>query len=141
MHYQPRVFVLASCFALMLGCDSQTSSSASQNVQTLTVTASAYNSIGAQTDEHPALAAWGDELRPGMKAIAVSRDLLAQGLTYQTSVTIEGLEGEYLVLDKMNKRWKNKIDIYMGENTQAAKTWGVRQVTIRWVADEDESAN
>ncbi len=32
----------------------------------------------------------------------------------------------------MNKRWKKKIDIYMGCNLKRARKWGKRKVTIRW---------
>ena len=63
--------------------------------QRLQVTASAYNSVRAQTNDDPTLTAWGDRLRPGMKAIAVSRDLLDLGLTHGVRVRIEGLRGEY----------------------------------------------
>ena len=62
----------------------------------------------------------------------MSRDLLDRGLTNGTYVTIDGLHGKYKVLDKMNKRWKKKIDIYMGTNLKKAKRWGKRKVTIRW---------
>jgi len=97
------------------------------------VTASAYNSLPSQTTvENPALTAWGDTLEPGMKAIAVSRDLVKEGLTHKVKVRIEGLEGEYVVRDKMHKRWKRKIDIYMGEDVEAARDWGKRSVRISW---------
>jgi 3D (Asp-Asp-Asp) domain-containing protein len=96
------------------------------------VVASAYNSLAAQTGATPTVAAWGDRLEPGMRAIAVSRDLLDAGLTRGARVWIDGLEGEYVVLDKMAKRWRNKIDIYMGEDVAAARSWGVREVRIRW---------
>ena len=99
----------------------------------LRVTATAYNSIPSQTDGNPNLAAWGDHLSPGMKAIAVSRDLLVQhGLTRGDSVKIAGLDGEYVVLDKMHSRWRKKIDIYMGKDRRAAQRWGRRNVTILW---------
>ena len=78
------------------------------------------------------LAAWGDMLKPGMKAIAVSRDLIDLGLTHRTEVKIEGLEGTYIVRDKMNKRWTKKIDIFMGMDLQKARKWGKRKVTIHW---------
>lgn len=48
------------------------------NSNNLRVTATAYNSHSSQTDSTPNIAAWGDRLRPGMKAIAISRDLLHQ---------------------------------------------------------------
>ncbi|WP_432697287.1 3D domain-containing protein [Marinobacterium sp. YM272] len=106
----------------------------------LQVKASAYNSVPEQTNDQPSIAAWGDELRPGMKVVAVSRDLLRHhGLTYGTEVRIEGLKGRYVVMDKMNKRWSRKIDIYMGENVEAALNWGVREVTITWQAPAAES--
>ncbi|SDL49217.1 3D (Asp-Asp-Asp) domain-containing protein [Maridesulfovibrio ferrireducens] len=102
------------------------------NKMTMKVAASAYTSHVAQTSSTPFIGAWGDELKPGMKAIAVSRDLIKKGLVRGTAVKIEGLEGKYLVKDKMNKRWTDKIDIYMGLDTKAAKDWGKREVTIEW---------
>lgn len=98
------------------------------------VRASAYNSLPAQTNSQPTRAAWGDELKPGMKVIAVSRDLLSQGLHYGDEVTIEGLKGHYRVIDKMHRRWRHKIDIYMGKDVKAARAWGVRKVEIRLVS-------
>lgn len=100
---------------------------------TMEVSSSAYNSVASQTTEkNPALTAWGDTLKPGMKAIAVSRDLIKMGLTHNTKVKIKGLDGEYLVMDKMNKRWTKKIDIYMGVDVKASKEWGKRNATISW---------
>ena len=99
----------------------------------LHVTATAYTSHVGQTDSTPNIAAWGDRLRPGMKAIAVSRDLLkVYGLKHGQKVRIKGLKGEYAVLDKMNKRWRKKIDIYMGMNKRKAFKWGRRKVEIMW---------
>lgn len=101
--------------------------------KSLHVTATAYTSHAAQTDSTPNIAAWGDRLKPGMKAIAVSRDLLkVHGLKHKQKVRIKGLEGEYVVLDKMNKRWRKKIDIYMGMNKSKAFKWGRRKVEILW---------
>lgn len=104
--------------------------------QSLTVTASAYTSTVGETDSTPNLAAWGDTLKPGMKSIAVSRDLIKLGLTHQQEVRIEGFDGKYTVLDKMNKRWTNKIDIYMGEDVKKANQWGKQEVVIYWI-DQD----
>jgi len=99
-------------------------------LQSLTVLATAYNSVPSQTDGSPDRAAWGDKLKPGMKSIAVSRDLLKMGFTRGVKVKIEGLPGTYVVLDKMNKRWTKRIDIYMGKNVGQARKWGKRRVTI-----------
>jgi 3D (Asp-Asp-Asp) domain-containing protein len=108
------------------------------NERSMVVTASAYNSLADQTNDRPNLAAWGDRLEPGMKAIAVSRDLIALGLGHDARVRIDGLPGEYRVLDKMAKRWSKKIDIYMGVDAKAARNWGVREVTIRWVVPDED---
>ena len=94
--------------------------------ESLSVAASAYNSLPSQTANNPAIAAWGDRLKPGMNAIAVSRDLIKKGLTHGTKVRIKGLPGVYIVRDKMAARWKNKIDIYMGKDVEAALDWGMR---------------
>lgn len=96
------------------------------------VTATAFNSVPAQTDLNPSIAAWGDQLKPGMKVVAVSHDLLDAGLTRGTSLRIEGLEGEYVVLDKTASRHTRRIDIYMGTDVEKARQFGVRQRRIFW---------
>ena len=98
----------------------------------VTVTATAYNSVPDQTLGDPTLAAWGDTLKPGMRAIAVSRDLIDAGLGHRASVRIDGMPGKYHVLDKMNRRWEKRIDIYMGDDVKAAREFGKREVVIRW---------
>ena len=104
----------------------------------LEVVASAYNSLPGQThSDHPNIGAWGDTLKPGMNVIAVSRDLIKLGLTRNQLVEIEGLPGNFRVLDKMNQRWTQKIDIYMGVNRKRAKEWGIQVVTIRWDVEKD----
>lgn len=102
----------------------------------LVVKASAYTSSVAETDSTPNIGAWGDTLKPGMKSIAVSRDLLDMGLNHNQEVRIEGFKGTFRVLDKMHKRWNKKIDIYMGNDVEKAKQWGVRNVTIYWTNEE-----
>jgi|GEM_PF-1167936 len=106
----------------------------------LKVTATAYTSTVCQTDRTPYLAAWNNRLKPSVKSIAVSRDLLALGLTNGSKVRIDGYKHNYTVLDKMNKRWKKKIDIYMDCDRRRAIKWGKRTVTIRWDKTEEEIA-
>ncbi len=104
----------------------------------LEVTATAFNSLPAQTNkDHPTTTAWGEELKPGMKCIAVSRDLLQMGLKQNSRVKIEGLPGTYRVADKMNQRWQKRIDIYMGNDKEAAVEWGKKTVTISWKVEAD----
>lgn len=101
--------------------------------RSLRVTSTAYTTREAETKKGDVgLTAWGDHLRPHMKAIAVSRDLIDKGLRHNTKVKIDGLTGTYIVRDKMSKRWKRKIDIYMGTNVAKARVWGKKKVTIHW---------
>jgi 3D (Asp-Asp-Asp) domain-containing protein len=117
-------FVCASCAAIR--------PVPSEYENSLRVTAAAYNSLASQTDAKPNVGAWGDTIAPGVKAIAISPDLGSLGLGRGTKVRIEGLPGEYVVLDLMPARWKRHIDIYMGDDVKAARTWGRRQVKIWW---------
>ena len=94
------------------------------------VRASAYNSLAYQTSSNPFITAFGDSLKPGDKYIAVSRDLLWGPLKENTEVHIEGLEGTYIVKDKMNRRYWNTIDVYMGLDVKAARNWGRRKVML-----------
>jgi 3D (Asp-Asp-Asp) domain-containing protein len=100
--------------------------------RSLVVLATAYNSTHAQTDHRPNKGAWGDQIEPGMKVIAVSRDLIKLGLKRGTKVRIDEIEGEWIVLDRTPSRYTNRIDIYMGLDVQAARNWGRRKVTVRW---------
>jgi 3D (Asp-Asp-Asp) domain-containing protein len=98
----------------------------------LRVTATAFNSVPEQTDGHPRLTASGETLHPGVRAIAVSPDLERAGLALGTLVEIDGLAGEWRILDRMPPRWRRRIDVYMGLDEAAAERFGKRQVTIRW---------
>ena len=99
----------------------------------LRVVATAYTSHRSQTDRTPFLAAWNNRIRPGMKIIAVSPDLIRKyGITNGTKVRISGLPGIYTVRDKMHRRMRNHIDIYMGTNRRKALSWGRRRVMLYW---------
>ena len=123
---------IESLRALLVAVVLVTAGTASAAERSLRVLATAYNSTHAQTDERPNKGAWGDRIEPGMKIIAVSRDLSRQGLKRGTKVRIDGVEGEWTVLDRTPSRYKNRIDLYMGLDIKAAREWGRRTVTIRW---------
>lgn len=107
--------------------------SAVKGTHSLRVHATAYTSHRRQTDKTPFLAAWNNRIRPGMKIIAVSRDLIYKyGLGNGKRVRIQGLPGYYTVRDKMNKRYRRRIDIYMGINRRKALRWGRRRTVIYW---------
>tara|TARA_R110002051_G_scaffold250747_2_gene310091 strand:+ start:9191 stop:9652 length:462 start_codon:yes stop_codon:yes gene_type:complete len=108
--------------------------------QSLKVTVTAYNSLPSQTTAiNPSIAAWGDTLRPGMKVIAVSRDLMRNGLAYNTMVRIDTFPDTFLVKDKMHFRHRNKIDVYMGKDKKRAREWGRKKLTIFYLKDKDSS--
>lgn len=103
----------------------------------LEVTATAYNSVISQTLGEANITAWGDTLVPGMKSIAVSRDLIAKGLKHGTMVRIDTFPDTFYVNDKMHRRWKNSIDIYMGEDNKKAREWGRKKVQIEFAFLKD----
>lgn len=88
---------------------------------------SAYNSVPEQTDETPCIGASGDDLCV----------LYAQGINIcasnafplGTELQVEGL-GECIVLDRMNRRYPESVDWYMGMDVQAALNWGVRNIEV-----------
>src|SRR5690554_6243762 len=81
------------------------------------VKASAYNSVPYQTRPGSSgdITAWGDTLVDSIPSIAISRDLLDSGLVYGSMVKIKGYKKRFVVNDKMNKRYKNRIDIHFGK--------------------------
>jgi 3D (Asp-Asp-Asp) domain-containing protein len=107
-----------------------------ENQKNLLVTATAFNSLPKQGQGNPNVGAWGDRITPGVRAVAVSEDLVSLGLTRGTRVRIEGLPNDYVVLDKMPARWKRRIDIYMGNDVKAARAWGRRDVKLFWTAPD-----
>ena len=98
----------------------------------LWVTATAYNSVRSQTDADGSLTAFGLRLRPGMRIVAVSRDLEKLGMRQGVRIAIDGVKGEWEVGDRTASHWKRRIDLYMGLDEKAARAWGKRRVRIRW---------
>lgn len=122
-------------FLLILSCKKEVKNN--YIWKTVTITATAYNSVPSQTQGNPIITAWGDSLRPGMRSIAVSRNLIALGLKHNTPVKIEGFDSIFLVKDKMNRRWRDRIDIYMGTDVKKAKQWGRKKLTIQYGLPKD----
>ena len=81
-----------------------------------TVTVTAYNPTTSQCDEDPLIAASMRKVRSG--TIAVSRDLFDQGWVFGRKVRIEGV-GIFEINDLMNKRFTQRIDIFMWDENQA----------------------
>ena len=100
--------------------------------KSLVVKALAYTGGCSVKSKRVPRGAWGDPLTPDVKAVAVSPDLLGMGLEYGDTIRIEGLPGEYRVLDVMHGRHAKAIDIFYGEDHCGARQWGKRTLTITW---------
>jgi 3D (Asp-Asp-Asp) domain-containing protein len=90
-----------------------------------TVTVTMYHPVPKQTDSSPYITASGfrlDKKNPKKdRIIAISRDL-KQKLDFGDTVILKGIgkwDGEYVVHDVMNKRFKNRIDILINPNDEA----------------------
>ena len=88
------------------------------------VTGTVYHAVEKQTDSTPFITASGKHINPKDPAshrwIAVSRDLEPLGYTFGATVVISGagkMNGEWTVQDRMNKRWKHRIDFLVNEDT------------------------
>ena len=93
------LWILASCSALP--------KPSQERQKALIVTATAFTSPARQGQGAPSAGAWEDRIAPGMNAVAVSGDLAALGSTL--GVRIEGLRGEYVVLDRMPEKWEKRM--------------------------------
>lgn len=72
-----RLILITASIVLLFSCKESVQGEDVYKWESLTVTATAYNSVPGQTSyEHPEITAWGDSITPGVKWIAVSRDLL-----------------------------------------------------------------
>jgi len=85
-----------------------------------TILASAYNSLPGQTDSSPWITASGTRCREGVIA--------SNHFPIGTKIMIEGYKGKvFVVEDRMNRRYKKKIDIWFRDYDDAIK-FGVRKV-------------
>nr|WP_321259671.1 hypothetical protein [uncultured Pseudodesulfovibrio sp.] len=89
-----------------------------------TVTVTAYNPTTDQCDADPLIAASMRKVRSG--TIAVSRDLFDQGWVFGRKVRIEGY-GIFEINDLMNKRFTQRIDIFMWDEGQA-RSFGKKNI-------------
>lgn len=99
------------------------------------VTLTTYNPVEIQCDDSPLITANGtkinlEKLKKGeIKYCALSRDLLKE-IPYGSIIYIEGF-GEYEVVDTMNKRMKNTVDILQDINKKGFKKENVRILRIK----------
>lgn len=123
-------YIIVFIIVFLFSCKKEVEEKCKTN--TFQVTATAYNSLAYQTNSNPHITAFGDSLIPGLRYIAVSRDLLDSGLVHNTQVKLEGFDSLFTVKDKMNRRWRKRIDIYMGVDVKKARNWGKRKLNIEY---------
>lgn len=101
--------------------------SSHNKVLSVPVTVTAYAPLRAQTDSTPFTTASNQRVRTGI--CALSRDLEKHlDLEFGDSVHIAGI-GTYEFQDRMNKRWKKRVDIFFWKNKDAKK-FGIRKSQI-----------
>jgi len=107
------------------------------------VRASAYNSVASQTrlGTDGNITAWGDTLKPEIPSVAISRDLIDSGMVHGTMIYIEGFKEPFKVNDKMNRRYKNKIDLHLGTDVKAARNFGNQKLNICFEVPENQNKN
>lgn len=97
------------------------------------VTATVYHAVEGQCDDSPLITASGAAISSAESAydqryIAVSRDLL-DVFPYGTKVEVSGcglLDGEWIVADTMNRRYKGYVDLLINPDMPIGKWEGVR---------------
>lgn len=102
------------------------------------VTATVYHAVEGQCDDSPLVTASGAKISSAESAydhryIAVSRDLL-DVFPYGTMVEVTGcgeLNGEYIVADTMNRRYKGYIDILINPDMKRGKWEGARITKVK----------
>ena len=103
---------------------------------TVLVVATIYHADPAQTNADYLTTASLKKINPenpeGHRWIAVSRDLEELGFTMGTRVKIEGtgeLDGYWTIQDRMNKRWRKRIDFLVNKSRKGGK-WESVKMTI-----------
>ena len=104
-----------------------------KTILTIIVVATIYHAEPSQTDSTPFITASNKVINKhnpaGHRWIAVSRDLEKLGFTFGTKVCVEGagdLDGEWTVQDRMNKRWKKRIDFLVNTDMKYGKWENVK---------------
>jgi len=101
-----------------------------QVIRTSTHTITAYNSDPAQTDDTPCITANGFNVCEHGEEDTIAANFLKFG----TKVRIPDLYGDriFVVRDRMNKRYSDRVDIWMKEKTDA-RQFGVKVAKIEVV--------
>jgi len=98
-------------------------------VRTITVVATAYNSLAAQTDSTPCITANGHDLCKQYEETGVGNTIASNFLPFGTRVRFPDMFGDkvFVVRDRMNARYgAGRVDIWMAEYGEARQFGGRR---------------
>ena len=106
---------------------------------TILATITIYHADPSQTDDTPFITASNsviDSLNPAKhRWVAVSRDLELLGFTFGKKILIEGinneLDGEWEIQDRMNKKWKKRIDLLVNKNRKHGKWYNIKITLLK----------
>ena len=105
---------------------------------TILVTATIYHADPAQTNADYLTTASLKKINPdnpaGHRWIAVSRDLEPLGFTMGTKVKIENageMNGIWTIEDRMNKRWKKRIDFLVNKTKKYGKWENIKMTIVK----------
>lgn len=99
------------------------------------VTATVYNAVPSQTDSDPLITASLKEINPDnpQRWIAVSRDLEQMGVNMGDTICVENagpMNGQWVVEDRMNRRWRKRIDFLVHDSIKLGK-WNNVKLLIK----------
>lgn len=99
------------------------------------VTATVYNAVPSQTDSDPLITASLKKINPNkpQRWIAVSRDLEQLGINLGDTVCVENaghMNGQWVVEDRMNRRWRKRIDFLVHDSIKLGK-WNNVKLLIK----------
>jgi 3D (Asp-Asp-Asp) domain-containing protein len=103
-------------------------------IRTSTHTITAYNSEAAQTDDTPCITANGFDVCAHNEEDTIAANFLKFG----TKVQIPELFGDriFIVRDRMNKRYSDRVDVWMKEKSDA-RQFGVKVAKIQVIVIEE----
>lgn len=111
--------------------------SVSMYSQQVSVTATCYNAVVEQTNEDPGHTATMfvlNLLNPySHRIIAISRNLEEKGFEMGDRVMISGTgryDGKWIIRDRMNKRWINRIDFLVNKNMRVGKWLNIKMIKL-----------
>ena len=84
-----------------------------------------YNSLEDQTDNSPCIAAWGENICESKDNVCATN-----AFPRNTVLEIKGL-GTCIVKDRMNSRYKERIDWYAGMDKDRAIKFGIKNLIVK----------